>query len=246
MSAAKKKTKKGKRAPLARAVSKRGKAKRGPTAARKTTLRLHGSPHTPALARHARAAFGRKLGKFARQITRVDVHLAEPSARGGAPSTACRAVVSLATRDPITVEHRAETARAAIDGAADRVERAVRRELGKSATTVARKPRAARSRTKPKRAKSKRARGKVDTSLPGVSATDKKVGKRDTAVRNVSERARRKGGAALESSATGRPSRKSTRGSEGAHKRTSNLKLRELARRRAPTTRAAKARAKKR
>jgi hypothetical protein len=50
----------------------------------------------------------------------------------------------------------------------------------------------------------------VDTSLPGVSASDRKVGARATAKRNTQLRAPR-ATATLEDSATGRPSRKSTR-----------------------------------
>lgn len=50
-----------------------------------------------------------------------------------------------------------------------------------------------------------------DTSLPGVSATDKKWGGTHTAERNRSARASAKAAVALEDSTTGRPSRKSTR-----------------------------------
>lgn len=51
----------------------------------------------------------------------------------------------------------------------------------------------------------------VDTSLPGVSATDRKVGHGSTASRNTSKRAGRNAAYVLEDSKTGRPSRKSTR-----------------------------------
>jgi hypothetical protein len=51
----------------------------------------------------------------------------------------------------------------------------------------------------------------VDTSLPGVSATDRRVGGGSSGTRNLSARAGRKAVYALEDSATGRPSRKSTR-----------------------------------
>jgi hypothetical protein len=63
----------------------------------------------------------------------------------------------------------------------------------------------------------------VDTALPGVSATDRKAGGGDTAKRNASKSAARKGGAKLENSTNGKPSRKSTRGSSNRSKRTSNL-----------------------
>lgn len=240
------KRKTGNRAPLAKDVSKRGKQARGPTPARKTPLTVHGEPRTSPLATLARETFGKKLGKFAGQITRVDVHLQKPSGPKGEPSYSCRVVVSVATRKPVTVEHSERNARAAIHATADRVERAVRRGLGRSSTKVAptRKRKAVKKRVP--RTDKKRTAGKIDTSLPGVSATDKKVGARNTGTRNLSARVARKGGARLEGSATGTPSRKSTRGSTGRAKRTSNLKLDELRQLRAPTTRATKARAKKR
>jgi ribosome-associated translation inhibitor RaiA len=52
----------------------------------------------------------------------------------------------------------------------------------------------------------------VDTSLPGLSASDRKAGGGSTAARNVKRNTSR-ATAALEDSATGKPSRKSTRGS---------------------------------
>jgi hypothetical protein len=96
---------------------------------------------------------------------------------------------------------------------------------------------------KPKRAPRARRDLNVDTAKPGVSASDRKVGAGRSGSRNVSARAAKKGGAALEDSATGRPSRKSTRDSAGAVKRTSNLRLRAERKTSAPAARAAKARA---
>lgn len=98
---------------------------------------------------------------------------------------------------------------------------------------------------RPKQPARPRRDGDVDTSLPGVSATDRKVGAGSTATRNQSERARKKGGAALEDSATGKPSRKSTRASEGAMKRTANLERRRIRSTSAPASRAARALAKR-
>jgi hypothetical protein len=99
-----------------------------------------------------------------------------------------------------------------------------------------------------KRATRPRRDDPVDTAEDGVSATDRKVGDGSTAVRNLSKRSARKGGAVLEDSATGEPSRKSTRRSKGGGKRTSNLQLRATRKARSPKTRAikAKARSKKR
>jgi hypothetical protein len=59
--------------------------------------------------------------------------------------------------------------------------------------------------------------------------------------RNHTDRAARRGGARLEVSASGRPSRKSTRKSEGHIKLASNLTRRTIRKTHAPKTRAAKA-----
>jgi hypothetical protein len=84
----------------------------------------------------------------------------------------------------------------------------------------------------------------VDTAQPGTSASDRKAGAGDTAARNRSKRAAKKGGAALESSRD-KPSRKSTRRSKGRAKRSSNLKQRATRAASTPAARAAKASAKR-
>lgn len=98
---------------------------------------------------------------------------------------------------------------------------------------------------KPKRAPRPRRDIGVDTSKPGVSATDRKVGAGSTATRNASKRAAKKGGAALEDSATGRPSRKSSRKSSGRAKRDSNLSRRATRETTSPKARARRDAAKK-
>ncbi len=94
---------------------------------------------------------------------------------------------------------------------------------------------------KPKKARRPRRDTEVDTSLPGVSATDRKVGAGRTASRNESKAAARKGGAELEDSATGTPSRKSTRKTQGGTTTTSNLERRATRAVRTPKARATKA-----
>jgi hypothetical protein len=93
---------------------------------------------------------------------------------------------------------------------------------------------------KPKRPRRPRRNVPVDTALAGTSATDRKAGLLDTADRNRSARAAKKGGAALESS-TAKPSRKSTRRSKGRVKRTTNLQLEAVRRVSSPTARASRA-----
>jgi hypothetical protein len=83
----------------------------------------------------------------------------------------------------------------------------------------------------------------VDTSQPGVSATDRRAGGGNSGSRNISARAGRKGGAKLENSATGKASRKSSRKSAGRIKAASNLERRAIRKASSPQLRAAQAKA---
>jgi hypothetical protein len=89
----------------------------------------------------------------------------------------------------------------------------------------------------------------VDTSLPGVSATDRKAGLKNgrwsTAERNEHRSGKSNAAHTLEDSATGKPSRKSTRKSAAHTKPDSNLRRRETRRVRSPAARQAKAAARR-
>lgn len=98
---------------------------------------------------------------------------------------------------------------------------------------------------KPKRQLRRRRDPQVDTSLPGVSATDRRVGGGRTGTRNLSNSAAAKGGPKLEDSATGKPSRKSTRKSSGHIKRTTNQQLQAQRKTTSPKARATSAGARK-
>jgi hypothetical protein len=74
----------------------------------------------------------------------------------------------------------------------------------------------------------------VDTALPGVSASVRKVGAGSTAARNVSRRAARSAPYRLEDSGTGRPSRKSTRRSANRLKNDRKSRAKRIAARGAP------------
>jgi hypothetical protein len=91
-------------------------------------------------------------------------------------------------------------------------------------------------RPKPKAPPKRRRDVPADTSLLGVSATDRKPG---NATRNL--RASPKQGAALEDWVTGPRSRKSTRRSVGRVKPASNLQRREIRKTSSPSARAARA-----
>jgi hypothetical protein len=99
---------------------------------------------------------------------------------------------------------------------------------------------------RPKRPPRPRRDVPVDTAQPGTSATDRRAGLDGTGQRNRSNRAKKKGGAALESSDTGKPSRKSTRKSQGRVKRTSNLARKQIRKVRSAKARALRAKARQR
>ena len=75
---------------------------------------------------------------------------------------------------------------------------------------------------RPRRPPRRRRDVPVDTALPGVSATDRKVGNGSTGKRNISKSAAKKTPYMLEDSRT-RPSRKSTR--RGANKQKQDVLL---------------------
>ncbi len=85
--------------------------------------------------------------------------------------------------------------------------------------------------------KKKRKKANVDTSEPGVSASDKRAGGKSSAKRNFSKSADKKASFALEDSSKS-PSRKSTRGSSNRQKPDSQLKRRTTRRATAPASRA--------
>jgi hypothetical protein len=97
---------------------------------------------------------------------------------------------------------------------------------------------------KPKQAARPRRDKGVDTSKPGVSATDRKVGLGTSARRNLKKKGSARSSVVLEDS-KGRPSRKSTRKAATRSKPSSNLTRRQIRRASAPKTRARKAAAKK-
>jgi ribosome-associated translation inhibitor RaiA len=72
------------------------------------------------------------LGRFGNQITRVEVHLSDvngPKSVGDDKN--CLLEARLAGRQPLVVNHEAATVRLAIDGATEKLERALDHQLGK-------------------------------------------------------------------------------------------------------------------
>lgn len=72
------------------------------------------------------------LGRFGNQITRIEAHLSDangPKSTGDDKS--CLLEARLAGRQPLVVSHQAATVRLAIDGASEKLRRALDKMLGK-------------------------------------------------------------------------------------------------------------------
>lgn len=72
------------------------------------------------------------LSRFGHQITRVDVHLRDVNgSKTAGDNKSCLLEARLAGRQPLVVSHEAHSLRQAIDGATDKLERALDHLLGK-------------------------------------------------------------------------------------------------------------------
>ncbi len=231
-------------------------------------VRTIGTATEEGLGDHVRSKLGRKLGKFAPSIERVSVRFEDVNGPRGGVDHVSRIKVVLSDLPSVIVESTGTDATHAFDTASHRIENAVRRNLGRAGVSQRpRKParkaavrRAAHVPNAPPKAGSligrrvgqgeenleaalAQRRGKhVDTSAPGVSATTRKAGGGSTAARNPSKRAR-KATTRLEDSATGKPSRKSTRGSANRAKAGSKQRRAAVRTARSPKRKATKAQA---
>lgn len=179
----------------------------------------------------------RRLGKFAPRIQRLTFRFEDVNGPRGGRDIVCQGKAVLRGLPSAIVRKRAHTPRTAFDQVSQQLARSVEkavRDQGRlpkvkrprgpavarpapvpvepSGALIGRRVGRSRERLLLAQSRPEKLRGDaiVDTSLPGVSATDRKVGARATAKRNTQLRARR-ATATLEDSATGRPSRKSTR-----------------------------------
>jgi ribosome-associated translation inhibitor RaiA len=85
------------------------------------------------LTRQVEAVVEGALGRFGDQVTRVEVHLNDENSAGksGSDDKRCLMEARLAGLDPIAVSHRGATLEQALDGAAEKLERALDRTLGR-------------------------------------------------------------------------------------------------------------------
>ncbi len=73
------------------------------------------------------------LGRFSDRITRVEVHLTDEngSQKSGGSDKRCVMEARLAGQQPITVSAEGSSLEQALDGAADKLEKTIRRTLGR-------------------------------------------------------------------------------------------------------------------
>jgi ribosome-associated translation inhibitor RaiA len=84
------------------------------------------------LAAHARTVIEGALARFSDRITRVEVHLSdENGARGGVEDKRCMMEARLEGRQPIAVTHQAATVEQAMEGAANKLKRAIESTIGR-------------------------------------------------------------------------------------------------------------------
>jgi len=83
------------------------------------------------LAQQVQAAVEGTVGRFSRQITRVEVHLSDVNSHKGGDDKRCVLEARVAGLQPIAVSHQAATLPQAIDGAARKLERALDSTLGR-------------------------------------------------------------------------------------------------------------------
>ena len=92
---------------------------------------------SPELANRIRTLIHDTLDRHSDRITRVEVHLNDQnSLKGGSNDKRCLMEARVAGIGPIDAEHEAESLQLAIDGAMEKLERAIEHKLGKAAMTA--------------------------------------------------------------------------------------------------------------
>jgi ribosome-associated translation inhibitor RaiA len=231
-------------------------------------LRTSGVEIKGALRTEVRARTAARLGKFAHQIERATVRFVDVNGPRGGVDTACRIKIVLSSAPSVVTEERAEGVReafaAAIAAAARQLQRVLARrgfrgparrargsrETQPAVVSPANPPpedgsligrRVGRARANLLRAadrpEKRRRDALVDTAQPETSATDRRAGGGSTARRNTRLNSAR-ATATLEDSASGRPSRKSTRRSANRAKQDDQLRLRAALASQSPSGRA--------
>lgn len=118
-------------APLAAQVprSRKRVAGRAPAAETPAYIRAVGAPLSAAAKTELRRKLGRKLGRHALDIERTSVRIEDVNGPRGGVDKRCRIKVVISALPSVVVEAQHESLNAAIDGALDRVQLAVRQAL---------------------------------------------------------------------------------------------------------------------
>ncbi len=92
---------------------------------------------TPELAGRVQALVRDTLDRYSDRITRVEVHLNDlNSIKGGSNDKRCQMEARVAGIGPVSANHEADSLDLAIDGAMEKLERALEHRLGKIAMTA--------------------------------------------------------------------------------------------------------------
>jgi ribosome-associated translation inhibitor RaiA len=91
---------------------------------------------SPELAGRVQALVRDTLDRYSDRITRVEVHLNDLNSVKGGKDKRCLMEARLGGLGPIAVNHEAENINLAIEGAMEKLERAIEHKLGKAAATV--------------------------------------------------------------------------------------------------------------
>lgn len=92
---------------------------------------------SPELASRIQALIRDTLDRYSDRITRVGVHLNDQNGlKGGSNDKRCLMEARLAGLGPVDVNHEAENLQLAIDGAMEKLERAIEHKLGRIAMTA--------------------------------------------------------------------------------------------------------------
>jgi hypothetical protein len=232
---------------LAREIPRASKRATGMSRIEKTPLdlRVVGLSVAPKLRARIPSLLGRKLERYALNVTRVTVRFLDVNGPRGGVDSVCRIKVSAKGRDHIVVEARdvdaerafrraATLAQTALARALDRKGPQKRRPLASRAQTPMPPSRKVAAKRPPRGSLIGRRVGRARKNLEEVLAW---TGEGSTAARNVK---RRTSGmtSTLEDSAKDRPSRKSTRKSENRQKSGSKIGRRTKREHHAPRARA--------
>jgi ribosome-associated translation inhibitor RaiA len=92
---------------------------------------------SPELASRVQALVRDTLDRYSDRITRVEVHLNDlNSVKGGSKDKRCLMEARFAGLGPVAVNHEAENLNLAIEGAMEKLERAIEHKLGKATATA--------------------------------------------------------------------------------------------------------------